>query len=118
MVNIRGYLTCAGKSAFKLFPLEVRLWDGTAELELSYMYDTDTHRLDLAMSTGNARVDHLQSEVAELRRQLSSNQGEIRALRWEVTGQYVPWSFLTRVLDGCRVVILLVIFLMLMHASK
>jgi muconolactone delta-isomerase len=69
------------------------------------MYNADTHRLELAMSSGNARVDRLQSEVAELRSQLIKSQGEIRALRWEVVGQYVPWSVLMHVLDGCGVVI-------------
>ncbi len=82
------------------------------------MYNTDTHRLELDMSRGNARVDRLQSEVAELRSQLIKSQGEIYALRREITGEYVPWSFLERVLDGCGVVILLVAFLMLIHAPK
>ena len=82
------------------------------------MYNADTHRLELDLSRGNARIDRLQSELAELRSQLMTSQAEIRALRLEVDRQSDPVSFWLRVLDGCGVVILLVIFLMLMHVSK
>jgi hypothetical protein len=70
------------------------------------------------MSRGNARVDRLQSEVAELRSQLIQSQGEIRALRREVTSQNDPWISPMRVLDGFGVAILLVEFLMLVHVYK
>jgi threonine/homoserine efflux transporter RhtA len=74
--------------------------------------------MELDMSHEIARVDSLQSEVAELRRQLIDSQVEINALRCEVTSQYIPWSFGMRALDGCGVIIFLVMLLMLIHLPK
>jgi len=70
------------------------------------------------MSHEIARVDRLQSDVAELRRQLSDSQVEIQLLRCEVTRKYIPWSFGMQVLDGCGVILLLVMLLMLLHVPK
>src|SRR5947207_3689031 len=55
MVNVRCPFARGGKLPFKLFPFKVRLWSSSSELELSYMYNTDTHRLELDISSGNAR---------------------------------------------------------------
>jgi predicted RNase H-like nuclease (RuvC/YqgF family) len=77
--------------------------------------NADTHRLELDLSRGNARVDRLQSEVAELRSQLMTSQAEIRALRLEVDRQSDPVNFWLRVLDGAPFVLLLVSFLVVAH---
>ena len=79
------------------------------------MYNADTHRLELDLSRGNARIDRLQSELAELRSQLMTSQAEIRALRLEVDRQSDPVSFWLRVLDGAPFVLLLVSFLVVAH---
>jgi hypothetical protein len=69
----------------------------------------------LDLSRENARVDRLQSEVAELRSQLMTSQAEIRALRLEVDRQNDPISFWLRVLDGVPFVLILVSFLVVAH---